>query len=310
MRLPRTRGPGHRLSVPVGLALSRTPHHVKALNVPSRSRRQVARALLDCMAEPLPGRPLRRLADGGDATKDSGRQGPEAAQVVGRWPIGATLSPVPSQPPPSVEAPRANKATCSPTTLAQTATGWAPHPSEDGAERPAWCGLWHAVLPGRRIRVVVRRRDGTRATKRPGPSPPPALAAFCTTALTWSAQDILHAYRARGAVAMAIREAGAVDGLGQAQCRKRQRLLGANPFRLGMAAARTRWFIAPSERGIEGSLCRYRPWDRQTGAPSHLDGVWACREALHQAGIFPLPRFTPDRAEHHEEPADALPLAA
>jgi hypothetical protein len=158
MRLPRTREPGHRLSVPVGLALSRTPHHAKALNVPSRSRRQVARALLDCMAEPLPGRPLRRLADGGDATKDSGRQGPEAAQVVGRWPIGATLSPVPSQPPPSVEAPRANKATCSarprpwrrpprvgPLTPARTAPRDQPGvdcgtPCCPGAASGSWCG--------------------------------------------------------------------------------------------------------------------------------------------------------------------------
>jgi hypothetical protein len=38
--------------------------------------------------------------------------------------------------------------------------------------------------------------------------------------------------------------------------------------------------------------------------------VWACREALHEAGIFPIPRFTPDLAENHEEPEYALPLAA
>jgi len=28
----------------------------------------------------------------------------------------------------------------------------------------------------------------------------------------------------------------------------------------------------------------------------------ACREALHEAGIFPIPRFTPDLAENQEEP--------
>jgi len=40
-------------------------------------------------------------------------------------------------------------------------------------------------------------------------------------------------------------------------------------------------------------LCRYRPWYRQKVAPSQLDVAEACREALHEAGIFPIPRFSP-----------------
>jgi len=45
-------------------------------------------------------------------------------------------------------------------------------------------------------------------------------------------------------------------------------------------------------------------------APSQLDVVWPCRESLHEAGIFPITRFTPELAENQQEPANILPLAA
>ena len=195
--------------------------------------------------------------------------------------------------------------------LVQTCQGWTPHPREAGAEIQAWCGLWHAVLPGRLVRVVVLRRVRKPTTTRPGQRKPlPAIAAFFTTDLTLSAPDILNEYGARWAVEMEIRDANAFDGLGQDQCRKRQRILGANTFRLVMAAARTLWFIDQVERGTTFNLCRYRPWYRQKVAPSQLDVVWACREALYNAGIVPIPRFTPDLAENDEVPDYALPLAA
>ena len=56
-------------------------------------------ALLDCVAEQLPERPIRSLADGGYATKDYGRPLPEA-HVVGRFPISAKLYELPPLPPP------------------------------------------------------------------------------------------------------------------------------------------------------------------------------------------------------------------
>ena len=125
-----------------------------------------------------------------------------------------------------------------------------------------------------------------------------------------SPEDILTEYHARWAVEIAIRDANAFAGLGQEQCRKRQRILGANTLRLALAAARTLWFIAHVDRGREVPLCRYRPWYRQKVAPSQLDVTEACREALHEAGIFPIPRFTPELAENEEESEHALPLAA
>ena len=313
MRIPLKRWPGHSLSVPVGLELYLKPAQAQALHVPYRSRSQLARDILDFLAAQMPGRPIRSLADGGYATKDYSRQLPEATHVVGRLPISAKLYTLPSKPTTKRRGAPRKKGDLigSPKTPAQTSKGWSPHPSEAGAEIQAWTGLWHAVLPGRLVRVVVLRRDGTSAPKQPGQrKPPPAIEAFFTTDLTLSAQDIINEYGDRWAVEIEIRDANAFDGLGQDQCRKRQRLLGANTFRLVMAAARTLWFISQVECGTTFNLCRYRPWYRQKVAPSQRDVVWACREALYDAGIIPIPRFTPDLAENDEEPDHALPLAA
>ena len=305
MRIPLKRWPGHSLSIPVGLELYLKPAQAQQLNGPYRSRSQLARAILDFIAQQVPGRPIRSLADGGYATKAYVRQLPKATHVVGRLPISAQLYTLPPTPTPKRRGAPRKKGDLigSPKTLAQTAKGWLPHPSEAGAELQAWKGLWYAVLPGRLVRVVVLRRAGKPAPKQPGQrKPPPAIEAFFTTDLTLSAHDILNEYSDRWAVEIAIRDAGAFDGLGRDQCRKWQRVLGANTFCLVMAATRTLWFIAQVAHGTSVPLGRYRPWYRQKVAPSQLDVVWACREALHEAGIFPIPRFTPDLAENHEEP--------
>ena len=313
MHIPLQRWPGYRLSIPVGLELYLKEPQAHQLHVPYRSRSQLARDILDFLAAQLPGRPIRSLADGGYATKDYSRRLPETVHVVGRFPISAKLYEVPPPPPPKRRgAPRKKGALIgSPKTLAQTVKGWSPHPSEAGAELQAWEGLWHAVLPGRLVRVVVLRRQGKPATKQPSQrKPPPALEAFFTTDLSLSAEEIIREYGHRWVVEIAIRDSNAFDGLGQDQCRKRQRILGANTLRLVLAAARTLWFVAHVDRGTSVPLCRYRPWYRQKVAPSQLDVAEACREALYEAGIFPIPRFSPDLAESHEEPENAFPLAA
>jgi DDE superfamily endonuclease len=313
MHIPLQRWPGHCLSVPVGCELYLKAPQAHTLNVPYQSRSQLARTILDFVAEQLPGRSLRSLADGGYATKDYIRQLPKAAHVVGRFPISAKRYEVPPPPTPKRRgAPRKKGALIgSPTTLAQPTTGGTPHPSAVGAEIQAWDGLWHAVVPGRLVRIVVLRRTGKPTRPQHGQrKPPPAIEAFFTTDLSLSAQDILREYSARWAVEIAIRDANAFAGLGQDQCRKHQRIMGANTLRLVMAAARTLWFIEQVERGTAVPLCRYRPWYRQKVAPSQLDVAEACRESLHEVGIFPILRFTPAQAENDEEPDHALPLAA
>jgi hypothetical protein len=313
MRIPLHRWPGHHLSVPVGLELYLKPTQASALNMPDRSRSQLARDILDFIAAQLPTRHIRSLADGGYATKDYVRAFPDTAHVVGRFPISAKLYQWPPTPTQKRRgAPRKKGALIgSPKTLAQTSEGWSPHPSEEGTEFQAWCGLWHSVLPGRLMRIVVVRRDATRCLKKPGErTPPPRVEAFFSTDLSLSPPDILREYRGRWAVEIEIRDANAFDGLGQDQCRKRQHIVGANTFCLVMAAARTLWFIDHVERRPRLNLQRYRPWYSQKVAPSQLDVVWACRESLHAAGIFPIPRFTAERAEIQQEPENVLPLAA
>ena len=313
LRLPLPQWPGHSLSVPIGLELYLKPEQAQQLNVPYRSRSQLARAILDFMAAQLPGRPIRSLADGGYATKDYVRQLPEAVQVVGRCPLSAKLYEVAPNPPKKRRgAPRKKGDVIgSPKTLAQIPAGWMPHPTEAGAELQAWDGLWHSVLPGRLIRIVVLRRDPTRCLPKAGHRrPPPLVEALFTTDLTLSTHALVTEYADRWSVEIAIRDANAFEGLAQDQCRQWQRILGANTLRLVMAATRTLWFLDQVQRGRMFPLCRYRPWYRQKVAPSQLDVMWACRETLQAVGIFPIPRFRPALAENPEEPKNALPLAA
>jgi len=93
-------------------------------------------------------------------------------------------------------------------------------------------------------------------------------------------------------IAIALRDSHAFDGLGQDQCRKLRRIVGANTLRLVLAAARTLWFLKHIGGAATVNLCRYRPWYWQKCAPSQLNIVWACHEALHEAGVFPIPPAT------------------
>lgn len=198
-----------------------------------------------------------------------------------------------------------------PTTVARKRHGWQPHPPEAGALIQTWEGLWPAVLPGRPVRVVVVRRPAPTRARKPGQRKPrPPGAAFFTTDLTLSPAEILQYYRERWAIEITLRDSNTFAGFGQDQCRKVTRVVGANTLRLVLAAARPLWFVEQSSRTATLDLQRYRPWYRQKCAPSQLDVVWACREALHEAGVFPIPRFAPALAEIHQEPENTLLLAA
>lgn len=313
IRVPLPWWPGHCLSVPIALSLYLKEDQARKLKTPYRSRSALAREIVDFVAAQLPERRIRALADGGYATKEYLRQLPARVDVVSRMLITGKLYEPPPQPqgPRRGRPPQKGKLLGSPKTLARKRRGWQPHPTEAGATVQAWEGLWHAVLPGRVIRVVVVRRHATKRASKPGQrKPPPPLEAFFTTDLTLSLEAILEQYGDRWAVEITIRDTYAFDGLGQDQCRKLRRVVGANTFRLVLAAARTLWFLAEVNRTGALPLGRYRPWYRQKCAPSQLDIVWACREALHEAGVFPIPRFAPALAKNHAEPENALPLAA
>lgn len=313
MRVPVPGWPGQRVSVPIGLSLYLKAEQADKLQLPYQSRSALAREIVDFVASELPTRQIRVLGDGGYATKDYLQQLPPTVDVVSRMLISGKLYALP----PTRALPRRG---CppkkgllmgSPKTLARKRSGWQPHPTEAGALVQAWTGLWHTVLPGRLIQVVVVHRPLRLRVRKPGQRKPvPSVEAFFTTDLTLSLEAILAQYRERWAIEITIRDSNAFAGFGQDQCRKRERVVGVNTLRLVLTAARTLWFVEHSTRTPAFELRQYRPWYRQKVAPSQLDMVWTWREALQAAGVFPIPRFTRELAEIQQESEPALLLAA
>jgi hypothetical protein len=313
MRVPLRQWPGHWVSVPIGLSLYLKEAQARKLQLPYRSRSALAREIVDFVAAQLPDRRIQGLGDGGYATKEYLQALPASVPVVSRMLLTGNLYAPPPQPHGSQRGrpPKKGPLLGSPKTFARKPHGWHPHPTEAGALVQAWEGVWHTVLPGRVLRVVVVRRPRRQRSRPAGQHrPPPPVEAFFTTDLALSLEAILAQYRARWAVEIAIRATYTFDGLGHEQCRKAERVVGANTLRLVLAAARTLWFVAQASQADPLDLQRSRPWYRQKCAPSQLDIVWACREALQEAGVVPIPRFAPDLAEIHKEPENALPLAA
>ena len=109
---------------------------------------------------------------------------------------------------------------------------------------------------------------------------------------------------------IAIRDGHAYYGVAQDQCRKYERIVGANTFRLLMAAVRILWCIVTSEQHAEVALRRFRPWYHHKVAPSQFDVAWACREVLQEAGIFPIPRIFTAVAENQQEVDTPKSIAA
>jgi Transposase DDE domain len=316
MRIPLTRWPGHHLSLPIGLELYLKETLANKLKVPYRSRSALARRIVDHVAAALPTRTIRVATDGGYATQAFLRDLPSNVAVVGRFLLTAKLYQLP---PPRVKgqrgAPRKKGALLgSPKTLATAASGWQPHPQEEGAFVQSWVGIWHSVLPGRPIRVVVVWRpqraasqvaSGTKAFGRLKP-----LEAFFSTDVCLAVPALLETYDDRWAIEIDIRDGHAYYGIAQDHCRKFAHIVGANTLRLLLAAARTLWFIVTSEQHADVALQRFRPWYRHKVAPSQFDVAWACREVLQEAGIFPIPRFFTAVAENQHELDKSEPIAA
>ena len=295
------------------MSLSRKEEPAPQLNVPSPSRSALARALGDCVAAHLPARPLRVLGAGGSAPQDSRHQVPAPVSVGGRRLSTGQLSARPPQPrgPRRGGPPQTGPVVGSPQTVARNRRGGQPQPTAAGTLRHAGPGLWPTVGPGRVLRVgVVRRPTPLRPRPPRRRKPRPPLEAFFTTELPLSPATGLAQARDRGAVAIPSRASQACAGFGPDPCRKRERVVGAHTLRLRRAAARTLGFVDQTRRAVPFALQRARPWYRQQCAPSQRDLVWACREALQEAGVFPILRFTPELATNPEVPEIALPVAA
>jgi hypothetical protein len=313
MRVPVPGGPGQPVSIPLGVSRYLQAEQARKVGVPSQTRSALAREIVACVAAELPTRRIRVVGDGGYATKDTLQQLPATVEVVSRRLITGKLYALPPLPttPRRGCPPKKGPLLGSPKTLARNRSGWRSPPTEAGTLGQAWTGLWQSVLPGRLSQVVVVRRPQQRRPRPPGQRKPlPPVEAFFTTDLTLSLDAILAQYRERWAVEITIRDSNALAGFGQDQCRRRERVVGANTFRLVLAAARTLWFVETTARTTPLPLQRYRPWYRQKSAPSQLDIVWTWRDALQTAGVFPIPRFAHAHTEIQQESENALPLAA
>ncbi len=222
MRIPLPRWPGHSLSVPIGLERYLKETLANTLKVPYRSRSTLARRIVDHVAAALPTRAIRVATDGGYATQAFLRDLPTNVDVVGRFLLTAKLY---QPPPPRLKgqrgAPRKKGAVIgSPKTLATPSAAWHPHPQEAGTFIQSWVGIWHSVLPGRRIRIVVVWRP--HRAESPKPKGPKAfgrlkpLEAFFSTDVSLSPHAILETYADRWAMEIDIRDGHAYYGVAQA----------------------------------------------------------------------------------------------
>ena len=278
------------LKIPIGLKLYVKAHWAKALNIPFQSKSQLARAIIDPLAMLLPQRCIRVTADGGFATKIFLRDLPQSVDVIGRFPVDSKLYqlPKPRQHNRRGRKPVKGNLIGSPITQSQLNKGFRVHPTEKDAFIKIVDGIWHSVLPGKLIRVVIVKRINPQKTNRK------VLEAFFSTDTTLNPKAILSEYHRRWDIEIDIRDANTYYGLGQDHCRKYRRIVGINNFRMFMAAARTLFCIEQLQNVRQLNLSRYRPWYRQKKNLSQLDIQTISRELLLAQGIFPTPCFLQD----------------
>ncbi len=318
MRIRLSAWPDCFVSVPIGLGLYLKQAQALALDQPYRSRSQLAREMLDRVCHLVgPERMVLSVQDGDYSTKAFLQDLPDNAQVVGRLPIDSPLYGRPEPKKPGQPGPQAKKGPRlgNPQELAQAASPdhWQAHPTEAGAEVLAVEGLWHSVVPGRWLGVVIVRRPQEQVTKQKKP-----LEAFFTTWLGLEGPSILAEYRGRWSIEILIREAREHYGLGQDRCRRFERIVGVNGLRMVIGAAQVLWFAREVEQKLAQhkpvALHPYQPWYAQKEHPSLHDIVWAVRERLLQEGITPTVGIWEGMGVIHrfrsERYADQMPRAA
>ena len=314
MRIRLAGYPEHFVSVPIGLALYLKKPQAEALERPYWSRSQLARQMLDQVCALVgPERPIWSVQDGHYATKAFLRGLPDNVEVVGRlWldsPLYARAEPKPPGQPgrPAEKGRRLGN----PKELAEAAgtDHWQAHPSEAGAEILVVEGFWHSVWPGRWLRVVIVRRPEAQVRRQKK-----ALEAYFTSLTQLEAAQMLCEYRGRWSIEIVIREAREHYGFGQDRCRRVERVIGVNGFRLVVGAAQVLWFAREVEQQGAVALRPYQPWYRQKAKPSLHDMAWAVRERLLQEGITPTVGFWQGlgviHGLHSERRVEQLPRAA
>ena len=281
------------ISVPIGLALYLKEDNAERLGVPYRRRSELAREMLDRLCGVVsPTRRVLSVQDGDYSTQYFLRDLPKQAHVVGRLPKNSPLYEVPLPKAAGRPGPQASKGPRLGTaeTLAEQDQRWQAHPEEAGAEVRLVEGIWHSVLPGVVLRVVLVRRVALKQA----PSKKQRqrwVEAFFTTDLSLSLEAILGEYQGRWSVEITIWQARQSFGLGQDRCRRYRRIVGINALRMVLVAAQVLWFAEQVDQVSSMDLRQYRPWYVQKQQPSLHDIAWACRERLYREGIFPKVGF-------------------
>ena len=285
--------PDEFISVPIGLALYVKEDKAEALGIAYRRPSELAREMLERLYGAIaPTRRVLSVQDGDYATQYFLRDLPDRVDVLGRLSKNSPLYAVPAPKPegqpgrPAKKGPRLG----TPQTLAEQAQGWQEHPEEAGAEVRLVEAIWHSVLPGRVLHVVLVRRLALKEA-RSKKQRQRYVEAFFTTDLWLSLEQILQEYQGRWSVEITIWQARQSFGLGQDRCRRYRRVVGINAFRMVLVAAQVLYFAERVSSVRSMDLVRYRPWYTRKQAPSLHEIAWAVREQLQGEGILPKVGF-------------------
>ena len=287
LSVPLKQWPGYRLCIPVGLKLYLKGPVAKDLKRPYYSRSALARQIVKQLATTLPERSLVVSADGGYATKEFLRELPANVAVTGRFSVSSKLYEPPGPRPKGKRGPKPKKGALIGTakTLLNE-PGWQPHPSQEHTWTKTYQGLWHSVLPGKLIRVVLLKRDRPTGREK-------SLEAFFSTDAATTSHELLAQYAQRWDVEINIRDANAFYGFGQDQCQGYRCVIGVNTFRALLAACRSLWFVQQvQQQGKQPiNLLKNRPWYRKKKHPTQLDVQWMFNEMISSQAITPTPAF-------------------
>lgn len=290
LSIPLKQWPGHHLCIPTGLKLYLKKPIAQQLKQSYYSRSELARQIIDRLAAALSERCFIVSADGGYATKTFLQKLPGNVVVTSRFPIASKLYHRPAPRPKNKRGPKSKKGALIGTakTLLDE-PDWQPHPNQTHTWIKTCQGIWHSVLPGKLIKVVIIKRDKPTGRQK-------TLEAFFSTDASTANHELLAQYAQRWDIEINIRDAHALYGFGQDQCQSYHCTVGVNTFRALLAACRSLWFIQQAEQSTKQAidLRKGRPWYRKKKYPTQLDVQWMFKETLAAEGIMSTPAFRTD----------------
>lgn len=156
-------GVSFKLAIPLGLRIYLKKQVARKLGRSYHTRSHLARQMIDFIVGVLSHRKFNLKADGGYSTREFTQDLPANVKLIGRYPIDSHLYGFPPKRKKKNKVgrpPVKGKDLGTPKQWIKQKKGWKAHPSEKGALIKTFTGLWHSVLPGVPIKVVVVWRKG------------------------------------------------------------------------------------------------------------------------------------------------------